>query len=100
MELCKTMQIECIEKNLDVYDVVNADEAFMSGTPFCMLPVTSINGQKIGNGKMGDTTTSILDAWGCNVGVDIIKQIKEWNKISKKRNFDAPSPYSFNKQRK
>ena len=100
MELCKAMQIECIEKNLDVYDVVNADEAFMSGTPFCMLPVTAINGQQIGNGKMGDITTSILDAWGSNVEVDIIKQIKEWNKLSKKRNSDAPSPYSFNRQRK
>lgn len=100
MELCKAMQIECIEKNLDVYDVVNSDEAFMSGTPFCMLPVTSINGQQIGNGKMGDITTSILDAWGSNVGVDIIKQIKEWNKISKKRESDAPSPYSFNRKRR
>lgn len=100
MELCKAMQIECIEKNLDVYDVVNSDEAFMSGTPFCMLPVTSINGQQIGTGKMGDITTSILDAWGSNVGVDIIKQIKEWNKISKKRDSDAPSPYSFNRKRR
>ena len=83
-----------------MYDVVNSDEAFMSGTPFCMLPVTSINGQQIGNGKMGDITTSILDAWGSNVGVDIIKQIKEWNKISKKRESDAPSPYSFNRKRR
>ena len=65
-----------------------------------MLPVTSINGQQIGNGKMGDITTSILDAWGSNVGVDIIKQIKEWNKISKKRESDAPSPYSFNRKRR
>ena len=78
----------------------SADEAFMSGTPFCMLPVTAINGQQIGNGKMGDITTSILDAWGSNVEVDIIKQIKERNKLSKKRNSDAPSPYSFNRQRK
>ena len=48
MDLCKEMGIPCIEKNLDVYDVVNADEAFMTGTPFCMLPVTSLDGQKIG----------------------------------------------------
>ena len=98
MELCEEMQIECIEKNLDVYDVVNADEAFMSGTPFCMLPVTSINGQSIGNGKMGCVTEKLLSAWGKNVGVDIISQIKEWNKNSKKQMIDAPSPYSFKKK--
>lgn len=95
MELCEALQIECIEKNLDVYDAVNADEAFMSGTPFCMLPVTFINGQRIGSGKMGDMTRKLLDVWGDNVGVSIISQIKEWNKCSKKKLTDAPSPYSF-----
>lgn len=98
MELCQKMQIDCIEKNLDVYDVVNADEAFMSGTPFCMLPVTSINGQQIGTGKMGRITEKLLKVWGENVGVDIISQIKEWNKNSKKQMIDAPSPYSFKKK--
>ncbi len=95
MQLCQTQGIECIERNLDVYDVVNADEAFMSGTPFCMLPVTSINGQKIGNGKMGDMTQRLIDLWGKNVGVDIIGQIKEWNRNSSKGRSNAPSPYSF-----
>lgn len=98
MELCEKMQIECIEKNLDVYDVVNADEAFMSGTPFCMLPVTSINGQQIGNGKMGNITQALLKTWSGNVGVDIINQIKEWNRCSKKQMSDAPSPYSFKRK--
>ena len=95
MELCEKLDIPCIEKNIDVYDVVNADEAFMSGTPFCMLPVTSINGQSIGDGKMGQITSCLLKTWGDNVGVDIITQIKEWNKISKKKAGNAPSPYSF-----
>ena len=98
MELCGKMQIECIEKNLDVYDVVNSDEAFMSGTPFCMLPVTSINGQQIGNGRMGCMTERLLGVWGKNVGVDIMNQIKEWNRRSKKQMTDAPSPYIFKKK--
>lgn len=95
MELCEKLNIPCIEKNIDVYDVVNADEAFMSGTPFCMLPVTSINGQTIGDGKMGKITSCLLETWGNNVGIDIIMQIKEWNKTSKKKAGNAPSPYSF-----
>ena len=98
MELCEKMQIPCVERNLDVYDVVNADEAFMTGTPFCMLPVTSLNNQKIGNGKMGQITSRLLKQWGINVDVDIIRQIKEWNKTSKKNDNNAPSPYSFKKK--
>ena len=98
MELCEELSIPCIERNLDVYDVVNADEAFMSGTPFCLLPVTSLNGQQIGSGKMGDITKKILDMWGENVGVDIIGQIKTWNAKSTKKDSNLPSPYAFKKK--
>lgn len=98
MELCEKMGIPCVERNLDVYDVVNADEAFMTGTPFCMLPVTSLNDQKIGDGKMGQITSRLLKQWGENVDVDIVGQIKEWNKTSKKNANNAPSPYSFKKK--
>ena len=31
--LCKKMKIPVIEKNIEPYDVYNADEAFMTGTP-------------------------------------------------------------------
>ena len=34
---------DVVEKNIEPYDVYTADEAFMTGTPFCMLPVTSLN---------------------------------------------------------
>ena len=41
-----------IEKNFEPYDVMFADEAFMTGTPFCILPVTSIHNKNVGNGQM------------------------------------------------
>lgn len=92
-ELCNEMELEYKEKNIDVYDVVNADEAFMTGTPFCILPVTSLNGDKIGNGIMGEVTKSLLDRWGENVGIDIIGQIKGWSK--NQSSIAAPTPYAF-----
>ena len=64
-----------------------------------MLPVTSINGQVIGDVKMGNITSSLLKTWGDNVGVDIAAQIKGWNRTSKKKAGNAPSPYAF-KQKK
>ena len=48
-ELCRDLDIPCIEKNIDPYDVYTSDEAFITGTPFCMLPVTSLNNLDIGD---------------------------------------------------
>jgi len=95
-ELCKQMGIEYEECNLDVYDVVNADEAFMTGTPFCMLPVTSLGGQSIGKGVPGPMFNKLISQWGDNVNMDIIKQIKEWNATESDTEITV-SPYSFKK---
>ena len=93
--LCPQLGIEVIEKNIDAYDVYNADEAFMTGTPFCMLPVTSLNGNKISDGEVGDLFTKLLNKWSSNTNVDIAKQIKNWDKDNFQNISEAPSPYSF-----
>jgi len=95
-ELSRQLKMECIEKNIEPYDVYTADEAFMTGTPFCALPVTSLNGIPIGNAKMGDITKTLLERWGINVGVDIISQIKKFNKETEAIKGGAgPTPYKF-----
>jgi len=94
-ELAPQLNLKCIEKNIEPYDVITADEAFMTATPFCILPVTSLNGTQIGDGKMGKLTQLLLDTWGANVGVDIVEQIKSWARAQPLRTAQAPSPYSF-----
>lgn len=93
-ELCNELGLKYKECNLDVYDVVNADEAFMTGTPFCILPVTSLDSQKIGAGTPGTVFMKLINKWGDNVNVDIIKQIKGWNSCDDKTDISV-SPYSF-----
>ncbi len=95
-ELARDMGIPYKECNLDVYDVVNADEAFMTGTPFCMLPVTSLDSQKIGDGTPGEIYQKILNQWSKNLGVDVVRQIKEWNAAEDESEITV-SPYSFKK---
>jgi branched-chain amino acid aminotransferase len=92
--LCEQLNLESIEKDIEPYDVYSADEAFMTGTPFCMLPVTSLNNIKIGNGKRGKIFNKLLSTWSDNVGIDIEKQIKKWN-LKDKENRNALSPYNF-----
>ena len=92
--LCKKLKIEVYEKNFEPYDVYAADEAFMTGTPFCMLPVTSLNGLKIGDGLRGKIFNKLLSRWNKNVGLDIELQIKNWDKKNKKA-ISGVTPYKF-----
>jgi len=81
------------EKNFEPYDIYTADECFISGTPFCLLPVVSLNGINIGNGKPGPVYNSLLNCWSIEQKVDIKKQIQNWDK--KIKELDGPSPYKF-----
>lgn len=96
MELASELDIECCEQNLEVYDVVTADEAFFTSTPFCMLPVVRINGQHIGDGKVGPMYANLMKKWSANVGVDIIGQIQTYaRECEGKRVSTGATPYSF-----
>lgn len=95
-ELCAQLGIPVVEKNIDAYDVHTADEAFMTGTPFCMLPVTALNGSPIGTGKVGEVFGKIIRRWSDNTGVDIIKQIQAWEAArDPSESGNAPTPYRF-----
>ncbi len=94
-ELAEKLNLPCLEKNIEPYDVITAAEAFMTGTPFCLLPVTSINSLTIGAGRMGPVTSQLLKIWGDAVGVDIPGQIKKWDAEREESGPVGPSPYSF-----
>jgi len=95
-DLCKELKINYIEKNIEPYDIYAADESFITGTPFCMLPVFRFNDVPIGSGKFGKITSNLINKWSQNTGVDIIKQIKDYS-IECKDFIDNHSvtPYSF-----
>lgn len=98
-ELCAALGINCIEKNIEPYDVYTADEAFITGTPFCMLPVTSLNRLAIGDGKVGNVFSQLINLWSTNTGVNIIDQIQRWDaERTKSLDGNTPTPYSFSKK--
>ena len=78
MDLAKRLGIHVEEKNIELYDVIHSDEAFFTSTAISVLPCTKINGLIIGNGKMGSMTKLLLDEWSKEVGVDIVKQTKNF----------------------
>lgn len=98
-ELAQKLGLSCIEKNIEPYDVITADEAFMTGTPFCILPVSSLNSVPIGHEAMGTITRQLLDTWSDEVGVDIVGQIKKWDAERGGAAAAGLSPYSFKGQK-
>ncbi len=88
---CVMNMSSSFERNIEPYDVYEADEAFVTGTPFCMLPVTSLNNIKIGDGNVGRFFSRMLKIWSRKVGIDIKAQIQSWDKGSK----EGISPYKF-----
>jgi branched-subunit amino acid aminotransferase/4-amino-4-deoxychorismate lyase len=77
IELCSRLGITFIERDIQVHSVMNADEAFLASTPYCLMPVTRINGVPIGDGKPGPVVRRLLAAWSDEVGLDIEEQIQE-----------------------
>lgn len=74
IELAAKLGIPFVERDIQVHSVINADEAFLSSTPFCLLPVTKINGVTIGNGQPGEVYRRLMSAWNELVGMDIAGQ--------------------------
>lgn len=77
IELAAKLGIPFIERDLQVYNVMNAEEALLTSTPYCVMPVTRINGAAIGDGKPGPMCRRLLKAWSTEAGLDIEGQIHE-----------------------
>ena len=73
-ELVEEMGIPFVEEDIMIYDVVNADEAWVTTTPYCIAPVTRFNGQTIGDGT-SPMFHKILKAWGDRVGKDLWSEL-------------------------
>lgn len=74
--LANQLNISCKESNLDIYDALNADEAFFTCTPLAIVPCTKINNVLLGDGTPGEVTNRLLNQWSKNVGVDVAGQAR------------------------
>jgi len=75
IEMCADLGIPFTERDLQVHDAVNADEAFLSTTPYCLAPVTKLNGIPIGAGIPGPMFKRLIERWSLLVEMDIVAQI-------------------------
>ena len=74
LELVHSLGLGVDEGEYSPFDVYEADEAFVSSTRYCMLPVASLNGYALGEDIPGPLTSRLLDAWRERVGMDFVQQ--------------------------
>ncbi len=59
-ELAAEAGLAISEPNLTRYDLMNADECFLTGTAAEIIPATRLDGRQIGNGRVGPITADLM----------------------------------------
>jgi branched-chain amino acid aminotransferase len=80
MSLNKIYGLECVEKNLEPFDLYTCDEAFFTGTPFCIMPIRSADNHVINKTcGYGYYTQRLIKRWIDWVDCDFIHQMRRWD---------------------
>jgi branched-chain amino acid aminotransferase len=74
IDLAREAGLTVVEKDLDLYDAYNADEAFLTSTSLCVCPVASVNGARIGAAVPGPVTRQLTEAYCRFVDFDFVGQ--------------------------
>ena len=67
IRLCREYDVSVLEKNFITKDVHSADEVFVSGTFAGVIPVISVDGNKIGSGTRGPATKNLQDWYALDI---------------------------------
>ncbi len=76
IELAREAGFEISQAELQPYDLYTADEAFITTTSYCVLPVSKLNGSPVGKEVPGPVTHRITQGWNELAGLDIPEQMR------------------------
>ena len=75
IKLAKELGIECVETDLCVYDLYNADELMIAATSFFVIPVSKFNGRTLPGTIPGPITKQLQSAFSKKVNYDIVQRV-------------------------
>jgi len=73
IEIARNNGMEAFEKPFSLTDVYSADEAFVTGTFGGLTPVTQVDGRKIADGRIGNTTMLLQSLYKEAVNAEVSK---------------------------
>ena len=74
-ELAQSIGLETVERRINLYDIINADETLICASSFQLLPVAAIDGILLSSQR--EVYSRLLRLWIDLVGVDFVAQAKE-----------------------
>jgi D-alanine transaminase len=75
LRLARECQIKVEERPFSVAETFAADEVFLTSTSANVMPVTELDGKKIGNGKTGEITKKLLALYHDHIFAQTGKQL-------------------------
>lgn len=73
MHLAKEIGLPCRQSVMTLYDVYNADEAFLTGTAAEVIPMVRCDGREIGNARPGAMTLRLIELFRALTLVDGVR---------------------------
>jgi len=74
VELAEKLGVPTDEGVFTMFDLYVAEEAMLTASTFCLVPVVKVNGLALGDGTPGPIVGRLLQAWSELVGMDIVDQ--------------------------
>ncbi len=81
VQLARNLGIQCRERDVGLFEAITADEIFATATPISILPITRLNGQPVGRGKVGPMTELLSSKWEEAVDCDWREQARAWDVV-------------------
>ena len=77
LELAAKAGIPVEIRDITLHEAYNADEAFITSSSICTMPVTKLDNIQIGNGKPGPVVKLLLEAWSGLAGYDVVERCRQ-----------------------
>ena len=80
-DLQEEQNVSISYEDLTINDLLEADEAILTSSTYCIAPVVGVNGQSIGSDLPGSMTQDLSQSFSKKVGLDFVDQAKIMSSI-------------------
>ncbi len=80
-ELARAAGMTVVRADLTPEYVLEAEEAFLTSTTYCIAPLTWLDGVPIADGRPGPMFRNLIARWSEAVGVDILAQAERFSEL-------------------